>query len=511
MQSSDQDSHKDLTSPTHEVSLDYDDDNALDSTIASSFVSTTTMKPTMESENEAVIIHMLETVQGGTSELITEYLPVPPVEEGSSEADNKTIVTTDEDNDLTPSASENLSLDPSDELLETTLNPSPDNDFNINTIPEDEVIFNPVTTANILFTTATTVSLRTEEPTLPVTTDSSITLQPSTEPNDFISDVTDSNEIPEVPKLVNTGMAVENEEDSEVVLIEPEESTSRVDILTVEPVKVTEPEDDTMDSDDQLLGPEEVTVATVDYDTLQPVWVEPEEDAKSSKQDEVEEQNEEVVVAEPENEESKENKEHQTNEEVKDAVEVTDPTRATEVPQLEVEPHLIEPKEVDGRGEADGSEPEKINTEEPDVGMPSEVPKSTEPPIEMIKIEPPRISVIESYPVDYYPPEETHNLPFVPAVSAQPGMDISKPEPEVIEEAPEIPFIVPEDTTVDPEMTVDDVQSAVLTATASLPETITEPDSEKHKELASGESEVSHAGEGLIHKHKTKTYKQNSQ
>lgn len=460
MQSSDQDLHKDPSSPTLETKVEVlvssdGDDNASGSTISLSFSQTTTVKPSMEPETEAIIIHVLETVQGETSELITEYLPDPPVEGAANENDSKTILTSD-----------NLSLAPSDEVLGTTLNPSPDSDFNINTIPEHDVIFNPVTTTHILFTTATTVSLGTEESTLTVTTDSSITLQPSTEPNDFTSDVTDSNEIPEVLQPVNTGMIVEKEEETDVMLIEPV---------------------------DETVEPEEVTVATefpVEYYTLQPDEVETDEGVPEDE------------VAEPEKEESK------------------DPTGVTEVQQ----PHLIEPKEGEGdvvelQTEADGSNPssvsdyeEKINTEEPDVGTASEVHKSTEglgePPVQMIKIEPPRISVTETYPIEHiddYQPEETPNLPFVPPVSAQPKVDISKPEPEVIEEAPEIPFIGTEET-------ADDVQSTVSTATDSLLEKmLTESDSEKHKDLPSGESEepeVLHTGEGLIHKHRdTETLK----
>lgn len=495
MQSSNQDSHKDLSSPTLETKVSfslYRDDNALDSTMASTFAPTIAMKPTMEPENKAVIIHTLETVQGEISELITEYLPAPPVKGAPSEGDSKTILTTDGDNNLTPSASDNLSLAPSDELVGTTLNPSPDSDFNIKTIPD---IFKPVTTTHILFTTATTVTLKTEEPKLPVTTDSSITLQPSTEPNDFLPHVTDSNEIPEVPQPENPGMA----ENSEVVMTEPEdEFTSEVDKFTVKPVEVTKPAENTVNSNDQVTGPAEVTVATeflVEYNTLQPVLLEPEEDktVKSSKQN-VEEQKKEVVVKEPDNEE---NMQHKTKEEVEDAVEVTDPKGATEVQQIEVPhievPHLIEPKEVDGdivelQRDAHGSELEKINTEETDLGMATEVPKSTEHPVERIKFEPPIISVTDTYP------------------GGQPELDIIKPEPEFIEEAPEIPFIVPEGKTVEPEVTVADVQSTISTSTDSLPEMITGPDSKEDKDFLIEEPEISHTGEGLSHKHNTKTH-----
>ncbi|KAA0708968.1 Interphotoreceptor matrix proteoglycan 1 [Triplophysa tibetana] len=499
-ESSNQDSRKDLSSATHGTNVSfslYPDDNALDSTMASTFDPTIAMKPTMDPENKAVIIHTLETVQGEISELITDFLPAPPVDGAPSEGDSKTILTTDGDNNLTPSASDNLSLAPSDELVGTTMNPSPDSDFNIKTIPDD-VILNPVTTTHILFTTATTVTLKTKEPKLPVTTDSSITLQPSTEPNDFLPYVTDSNEIPEVPQPENPGMA----EKSEVVLTEREGNIRyEVDIFTVEPVEVTEPEDNTVNSNDQVLVPAEVTVATeflVKYNTLQPVLVEPEEDktAKSSNQN-VEEQKKEVVVKEPDKEE---NMQHKTKEEVEDAVEVTDPTGATEVqqikvPQLEV-PHIIEPKEVDGdvvelQRDAHGSELEKINTEEPDLGMATEVPKPTEHPVEMIKIEPPIISVTV-YPVEHNDYEETQNLPFWPGVTAQPEFDISKPEPKFIEEATEIPFIVLEGKTVEPEVTVADVRSTISTATDSLPEMITAPDSKEDKDFLSEEPEISH-------------------
>ncbi|XP_065124921.1 interphotoreceptor matrix proteoglycan 1 [Paramisgurnus dabryanus] len=448
-ESPDLDPHKDLRSPTEHTEVSSD---TLDLRTAASFPITTTMKPMAEPENEAVIIHTLETVQSKTSELIKENHP----DKAASEDDSKSTIT-DKDN---------VSLVPSDEQVDTTPKPSSESDFNVNTIPEDENIFNPMTTTSIMFTSATMVNLRTE---LPVTSDSSITLQPATELNDFTSEATDSNEIPEVPP-VNTGMREGDEEGTEVVLSEPsEETTSDVAILKVK----VEP--------DEVTGFEQVTVVTVERDTI----------AEGNKTNKKVAESDKEVFTELSKEEIMENDED-VQVEQKDVV----PTRVTEE-----KTQLIGPKDEEGDvvelpTDADGPSRENINTKRPDVGMASDVPESSTegPQVPPVEIEPLGISLSVTYPVeqfDYYQPKENDNLSYVPAVSVQPGLDNTTTEhvedtgledqlskPEVIEEALEKPLV--EDKTVVSEQTLPDGQFNV---TESL------PDLKKDKDLPVGESE----------------------
>lgn len=526
LQSSDQDSYGDTSFPTKgtkiEVHLSSDgDENVLETILDTE--STTTTRSTVEPENEPVIIHQLETIKGETGELITDIFQVPPVEEAPGEEGSKPLVIVDIDNNLASTSSAATSaLSSSGEQPRTTEKPTPDSDFKLNTIPEDDITFNPVTTTHILFTTATTISSGSEQPKLAVTTDFTITLQPSTEPIDPITEVTDSNEIPEVP---HTGMAVK-EEDTKVVMAEPdEESKSKVDLPkvkvekteTVEVIGSEEVTEDTVILEDHVLQAEEVTMVTkthTEYSTLEPmrtiVVPELEEDGigKSTKQDEVAEQ--EVNVFEEETEviiESKEDiEEHKTDEEFKviqeDDVQVTRKP-GTEAVKHEEEPRLTEFKEgdevVEPEREADVVEYEEdIRTEEPDVDIASEVPKptegSTEPPAEMIKIKLPEMYVTEMYLVeniDYYQPGEGDNLPFVTDNSVQPGMDIGKPEhvensgleDQKIEEVLEIPDMVIEDKTTEPE--VADVHPTVSTVSESLLEMITESASKKDEDFSS--------------------------
>ncbi|XP_058611313.1 interphotoreceptor matrix proteoglycan 1 isoform X2 [Onychostoma macrolepis] len=536
-ESFDQDSYGDLSFPTNgpkiEVHISSDDDETIvDPTLDTDSTTTTTKSETetVEPESDAVIIHQVKTIQGETGELITEIFQVPPVEEAPSEDDSKPVVIAEKDNNLAPTSSAAASaIPPREEQPRTTEKPTLDSDFSLNTIPEDDIIFHPVTTANILFTTATTVSPRSEQPKLAVTTDFSITLQPSTEPIDPITEVTDSNEIPEVPQPVDTG-AIVKEEETKVVMPEPDvETKSEVDlpkvkVVTTETVEVSGPEKDTNVTgdtvflEDQVLRPEEVTVITetyAEYGTLEPVGTvvlpEPEDEiGKSTNQDEVAEPEEKVLEPEPEViRESKEDVEkHKTDEEIK--VKQEDDVQATRRPETETgqpkeEFHLTEKGEVvkPEREPAEVVEYEgSIKTEQPAVEIVSEVPKTTEgstkPPAEMIKIKPPEISVTETYLVDnidYYQPKEAANLPFVPVDSVQPGTDIGKPEhvdfgvedqlskPEVIGGVFEIPDLVTEEKTLGPE--VSDVLTTVSSASESLPETITESASKKDKDLPS--------------------------
>ncbi|XP_050960431.1 interphotoreceptor matrix proteoglycan 1 isoform X1 [Labeo rohita] len=541
----DQGSYGDLSFPTKgpktEVHFSSDDNENILETILDPPLDTdrtTTVKPeseTVEPDSDAVIIHQLETIEVETGELIKEIFQVPPVEEVQSEDDSKPDVIADKDNNLTPTSSAAASaIPPSKEQPRTTEKSTLDSDFNLNTIPEDDIIFPPVTTAHILFTTATTISPRSEQPKMAVTTDFSITLQPSTEPIDPITEVTDSNEIPEVPQPVDTGMAVK-EDETIVVMAEPEDETKsevdlpEVEVVTTETVEVTGSNKDTdvtedVVLEDQVLRPEEVTIVTethAEYGTLEPVGTavlpEPEHEiGKSTKQDEVAEPEEKVLEAAPEVIiESKEDvREHKTDVEIK--VKQEDDVQATSKPetetvQLEEDLQLTEEGErVEPERKADESEPAdvveyegSIKTEQPAVEITSEVPKTTEgltkPPAEMIKIRPPEISVTEIYLVeniDYYQPEDGDNLPFVPDDSIQPGRDIGKPEhvegfgvedqlsrPEINEGVLEIPDLVTEDKTSEPE--VADVFPTIPAPSESLPEMITESASKKDKDLQS--------------------------
>lgn len=545
MQPFDQGSYGDLSFPTKgpktEVHFSSDDNENILETILDPPLDTdrtTTVKPeseTVEPDSDAVIIHQLETIEVETGELIKEIFQVPPVEEVQSEDDSKPDVIADKDNNLTPTSSAAASaIPPSKEQPRTTEKSTLDSDFNLNTIPEDDIIFPPVTTAHILFTTATTISPRSEQPKMAVTTDFSITLQPSTEPIDPITEVTDSNEIPEVPQPVDTGMAVK-EDETIVVMAEPEDETKsevdlpEVEVVTTETVEVTGSNKDTdvtedVVLEDQVLRPEEVTIVTethAEYGTLEPVGTavlpEPEHEiGKSTKQDEVAEPEEKVLEAAPEVIiESKEDvREHKTDVEIK--VKQEDDVQATSKPetetvQLEEDLQLTEEGErVEPERKADESEPAdvveyegSIKTEQPAVEITSEVPKTTEgltkPPAEMIKIRPPEISVTEIYLVeniDYYQPEDGDNLPFVPDDSIQPGRDIGKPEhvegfgvedqlsrPEINEGVLEIPDLVTEDKTSEPE--VADVFPTIPAPSESLPEMITESASKKDKDLQS--------------------------
>ncbi|XP_039527492.1 interphotoreceptor matrix proteoglycan 1 isoform X2 [Pimephales promelas] len=363
-ESSDRDSYGDLSFPTKEtlveVPLSSDGDENVLETILHTTVdtdSTTTTKSTVEPEHEAVIIHQLETIKGETGELIKETFQVPPVEEAPADDDTKPVVIVDEDNNLAPTSSAAISALPSSgQQSRTTEKPTPESDFSLNTIPEDDIMFNPVTTTPNLFTTATTVSLRSEQPKLAVTTDFTITLQPSTEPIDPITEVTDSNEIPEVPHTV----IVLKEEDTKMVMAEPvEESKSEVDlpevkVVTTETVKVIE---DTVVLEDQVFRPEVtmITESHTEYSTLVPVITtvapEPEEDwiGKTTKQDEVAER--EGNVLEEETEvliKSKDVEEHKTDEEInvreEEDVQVTR-NPGTEAVQPKEEPRLTELEE----------------------------------------------------------------------------------------------------------------------------------------------------------------------
>ncbi|XP_016398105.1 interphotoreceptor matrix proteoglycan 1 isoform X2 [Sinocyclocheilus rhinocerous] len=288
-ESFDQDSYGDLSFPTKgpkiEVHISSDDDETIvDPTLDTDSTTSTTKSEseTVEPESDAVIIHQLKTIQGETGELITEIFQVPPVEEAPSEDDSKPVVIAEKDNNSTPTSSAAASaLPPSEEQPRTTEKPTPDSDFSLNTIPEDDIPFHPLTTAHILFTTATTVSPRSEQPKLAVTTDFSITLQPSTEPIDPITEVTDSNEIPEVPQPVDTGTVVK-EEETKVVMPEPDEETKsevdlpKVKVVTTETVKVSGPEKatnvtgDAVVLEDQVLRPEEVDAVVLEDQVLRP-------------------------------------------------------------------------------------------------------------------------------------------------------------------------------------------------------------------------------------------------
>ncbi|KAK2883764.1 hypothetical protein Q8A67_017401 [Cirrhinus molitorella] len=540
-ESFDQHSYGDLSFPTKgpktEVHISSDDnknilENILDPTL--DIDSTTTVKSeseTAEPDSHAVIIHQLETFTVKTGELIhQEIFQVSPVEEAPSENDSKPVSIADKDNNLSPTSSAASSaLPPSKEQPRTTEKPTPDSDINLNTIPEDDIIFHPVTTAHILFTTATTISPRSELPNMSVTTDFSITLQPSTEPIDPITEVTDSNEIPEVPQPVDTGMVVK-EEETIVVMAEPEDETKsevdlpKVKVVTTESVEITGSKEDTDATEDivvledQILRPEEVTIVPethAEYGTLDvgtAVLPEPEDETgKSTKQDEVAESEEKVLEAEPEVIlESKDDvHEHTTDEEIK--VKQGDDVEATKKPGTEEELHLPEGgKKMEPGREGDESEladvreyEGSIKTEQPAVEITSEIPKTTEgstkPPAEMIKIKPPEIYFTEMYPVediDYYQPENGDNLPFVPVASVQPGTDTGKPEhvedfgvedqlsrPQINEGVLEIPDLVAEDKTTEPE--VGDVLPTISAASESLPKMITESALKKDKDLPS--------------------------
>ncbi|XP_059355141.1 interphotoreceptor matrix proteoglycan 1 isoform X1 [Carassius carassius] len=535
-ESFDEDVYGDLSFPTKGPKIEVHISSGSDEDVLETFIdptldtdSTTTTKSeskTIEPESDAVIIHQIETIKGETGELITENLQVPPVE-----GDGKPVVIADKENSLSSTSSSETSVLPSEEqqrnLQKPTENPTADSDLKLNTIPEDDILFKPVTTVNILFTTATTVSPRSEQPKLAVTTDFSITLQPSTEPIDPITEVTDSNEIPEVPQPVDPGIVVKEED--EVVMAEPDEETktevnlSNVKFVTTETVEVAGPENDTdvtedpVALEDQVLRPEEVTIVTetAEYGTLEPVGtvVLPEPEDKTGKltqQDEVAEPEEKVIEPEPEVIiESKDVQEHKSDEEIK--VKHEDDVQATKKPGTEtVQPKDEEGEVMEPEREADESEPAdvveyegSIKTEQAAVDITSQVPKTTEgsakPPAEMIKIKPPEISVTETYLVgniDYYQPEEGHNLPFVPVDSVQLGIDTGNPEhvedfwvedqvskPEVIEGVLEIPDLVTEETTTEPD--VDIVFPTISTASESLPEKITESALERDKDLPS--------------------------
>ncbi|KTG00365.1 hypothetical protein cypCar_00013979, partial [Cyprinus carpio] len=528
-QSFDQDSYGDLSFPTSGPKIEVHissggDENVLETIIdqTSDTDSTTTTKSeseTAEPESDAVIIHQIETIKGETGELITENFQVPPVEE-----DSKPVVIAEKDNNLSSTSSSDTSALPSsEEQPRTTEKPTADGDFNLNTIPEDDIIFNPVTTVHILFTTATTVSPRSEQPKLAVTTDFSITLQPSTEPIDPITEVTDSNEIPEVPQPVDPGIVVKEEE--EVVMAEPDEETkpevdlSNVKVVTTETVEVpghendTDVTEDTVVLEDQVLRPEEVTIVTethAEYGTLEPVGtvVLPEtedEFGKSTKQDEVAEPEEKVLEPEPEVIlESKEDvQEHKSDEDIKvkheDDVQATKKSGTETVQPKEEEGEVVEPeREADESEPADVVEYEgSIKIEQAAVEITSQVPKTTEgsakPPAEMIKIKPPETSVTETYLVeniDYYQPEEGHNLLFVPVTSVQLG----KPEhvedfedqlsnPKIIEGVLEIPDLVTEDNTTEPDVAI--IFPTISMASESLPEMITESALKRDEDLPS--------------------------
>uniref|UniRef100_A0A8C1C438 Interphotoreceptor matrix proteoglycan 1 n=1 Tax=Cyprinus carpio carpio TaxID=630221 RepID=A0A8C1C438_CYPCA len=528
-ESFDQDSYGDLSFPTSGPKIEVHissggDENVLETIIdqTSDTDSTTTTKSeseTAEPESDAVIIHQIETIKGETGELITENFQVPPVEE-----DSKPVVIAEKDNNLSSTSSSDTSALPSsEEQPRTTEKPTADGDFNLNTIPEDDIIFNPVTTVHILFTTATTVSPRSEQPKLAVTTDFSITLQPSTEPIDPITEVTDSNEIPEVPQPVDPGIVVKEEE--EVVMAEPDEETkpevdlSNVKVVTTETVEVpghendTDVTEDTVVLEDQVLRPEEVTIVTethAEYGTLEPVGtvVLPEtedEFGKSTKQDEVAEPEEKVLEPEPEVIlESKEDvQEHKSDEDIKvkheDDVQATKKSGTETVQPKEEEGEVVEPeREADESEPADVVEYEgSIKIEQAAVEITSQVPKTTEgsakPPAEMIKIKPPETSVTETYLVeniDYYQPEEGHNLLFVPVTSVQLG----KPEhvedfedqlsnPKIIEGVLEIPDLVTEDNTTEPDVAI--IFPTISMASESLPEMITESALKRDEDLPS--------------------------
>uniref|UniRef100_A0A8C1C4V5 Interphotoreceptor matrix proteoglycan 1 n=1 Tax=Cyprinus carpio carpio TaxID=630221 RepID=A0A8C1C4V5_CYPCA len=444
-ESFDQDSYGDLNFPTKgpkiEVHISSDDEETIvDPTLDADSTTTTTKSEseTVEPESDAVIIHQLKTIQGETGELKTEIFQVPPVE-APSEDDSKPVVIAEKDNNLAPTTSVAASaVPPSEEQPRTTEKPTPDSDFSLNTIPEDDIIFYPVTTAHILFTTATTVSPRSEQPKLAVTTDFSITLQPSTEPIDPITEVTDSNEIPEAPQPVDTGTVVK-EEETKVVMPEPDvETKSEVDLPNVkvvrtETVEVSGPEKDTNITgdavvlEDQVLRPEEVTVVTemyAEYGTLEPVGTvvlpEPvDEIGKSTNQDEVTEPEEKVLEPDPEVIiESKEDvEEHITDEEIK--VKQGDDVQATRRPETETgqpkkEIHLTEKGEVvKPEREADDSEPAEvvehegsIKTEQSAVEIVSEVPKTTEGSVVSPRSEQPKLGVTTDFSITLQPSTE---------------------------------------------------------------------------------------------------------
>ncbi|XP_056337536.1 interphotoreceptor matrix proteoglycan 1 [Danio aesculapii] len=499
-----QDSHGDLSFPTKEakVEVHFPSDGVekvlqsiTDPTLDTD--STTTTKPTAEPEDEAVIIHQLETITGETEELITEIFQVPPIEETPSEDHSGPVVIDDKETPTLPTK---------DELPMTKFKPTPESDFNLNTIPEDGIIFNPVTTTNILFTTATTVSPRLDQ-TKQAVTDFTITVQPLTEPIDPITEVTDSNEIPEVPQPADTAIPVqeddEEEEEAKVEMAQPEVlSTGSTEETFV--TKVT-----TVVLEDQVL-PEDVTAATEThkYSTFEPVRTieatKPHEDGSvkpTIKQDEIVGQEDEVLEAQPEDAvESKEDIEKlKTHEEI--ITKSEDDVSATSEPELlqpEGKPHLTDLKEeedelVEPEREDDGSQSPEVEENEEGirtVETASEVPKPTEPPAEMIKIKPPQIPVTETFLIDHFQPEDADNLPFVPVDKSE--TEIGKPEHVedfVLEDQLlkpdaegdlQIPDMVTEDETTDSH-----VQPTRTTALESPPAMITESDWKKDVDFTS--------------------------
>nr|XP_021324237.1 interphotoreceptor matrix proteoglycan 1 isoform X3 [Danio rerio] len=504
-----QDSHGDLSFPTKEAKVEVHPpsdgvekvlESITDPTLDSD--STTTTKPTAEPEDEAVIIHQLETITGETGELMTEIFQVPPVEETPSEDQRGPVVIDDKETPPLPTK---------DELPVTKVKPTPESDFNLNTIPEDDIIFNPVTTTNILFTTATTVSPGLDQ-TKQAVTDFTITVQPSTEPIDPITEVTDSNEIPEVPQPADTAIPEqEDNKDDKVETAQPEEETEVLTTGSTEESFVTEVT--TLVLEDQVL-PEEVTAATEThkYSTFEPVRTieptKPHEDGSvkpTIRQDEIVEQ--EVLKAPPDDAvESKEDIEKlKTHEDINTKSE--DDVSTTSEPeslQPEEEPHLTDLKEeeedelLEPEREDDGSQsPEVEENKEGNrtVETASEVPKPTEPPAEMIKIKPPQIPVTETFLIDHFQPEDADNLPFVPVDKLE--TEMGKPE-HVEDFAPEDQLLKPdaeEDLQI-PDMVTEDettdlhVQPTRTTALESPPAMITESDLRKDVDFTSDVGDI---------------------
>ncbi|XP_052441701.1 interphotoreceptor matrix proteoglycan 2-like [Carassius gibelio] len=472
-ESFDQVSHGDLSFPTKgtkiEVHISSDDDETIvDPTLDTDSTTTTKSESeTVESESDAVIVHQLKTIQGETGELKTEIFQVPPVEEAPSEDESKPVVIAVKENNLAPTSSAAASaLPPREEQPRTTEKPTSDSDFSLNTIPEDDIIFHQVTTAHMLFTTATTISPRSEQPKLAVTTDFSITLQPSTEPIDPITEVTDSNEIPEQEetKVVMPVLHVENK--SEV-------DSPKVNVVTTETIEVSGPEKDTNVTrdavilEDQLLKPEEVTVVTemyAEYGTLEPVGTavlpEPEDEIeKSTNQDEVAEPKEKVLDLHPEVIiESKEDVEEHKNDEIKvkqvdDVQVIRRPETETGKPKEEI--HLTEKGEVvKPEREADESEAAEvveyegsIKTEQPAVEVTRVVPKTTEGTVVSPRSEQPKLAVTTDFSITLQPSTEpidpitevtdSNEIPEVPQ-PVDTGTVVKEEETKVVMPEPDV-------------------------------------------------------------------------
>ncbi|XP_059369299.1 interphotoreceptor matrix proteoglycan 2-like [Carassius carassius] len=468
-ESFDQASYGDLSFPTKgpkiEVHISSDDDETIvDPTLDTDSTTTTTKSETetAESESDAVIVHQLKTIQGETGELKTEIFQVPPVEEAPSEDKSKPVVIAEKDNNLAPTSSAAVSaLPPSEEQPRTTEKPTSDSDFSLNTIPEDDIIFHQVTTIHMLFTTATTISPRSEQPKLAVTTDFSITLQPSTEPIDPITEVTDSNEIPEQEETKVVMPVLNVETKSEIDL-------PKVNVVTTETIEASGPEKDTNVTgdavilEDHVLKPKEVTVVTemyAEYGTLEPVRTavlpDPEDEiGKSTSQDEVAEPEEKVLEPDPVVIiESKEDVEEIKVKQVDDVQATRRPETGTgqakEELYLTAKGEVMKPERTDDESEpAEVVEYEvSIKTEQPAVEIASEVPKTTEGSVVSPRSGQPKLAVTTNFSITLQPSNEpidpitevtdSNEIPEVPQ-PVDTGTVVKEEETKVVMPEPDV-------------------------------------------------------------------------